>query len=109
MYCYSHNIFYIITNIEMANTQSTNDFTVLSKEIEWDSLVVTYKVWDKEWKKTYPITKDVEKVKTYFTYSDKQFVFSDIRDFVAAWKMVDLKALKDELTESGDSFVEEEL
>ncbi len=90
----------------MANTQTT-DFTVLSKEIEWDSLVVTYKVWDKEWKKTYPIVSDNEKVKQYFTYSDKQFVFSDIKDFVEAWKLIDLKALKDELTEG--TVVEEEL
>lgn len=90
----------------MANTQTT-DFTVLSKEIVDNSLVVTYKVWDKEWKKTYPIVADNEKVKQYFTYSDKQFVFSDIKDFVEAWKLIDLKALKDELTEG--TVVEEEL
>ena len=90
----------------MANTQTT-DFTVLSKEIVDNSLVVTYKVWDKEWKKTYPIVSDNEKVKQYFTYSDKQFVFSDIKDFVEAWKLIDLKALKDELTEG--TVVEEEL
>ena len=88
----------------MANT---NDFTVLSKEIEWETLVVTYKVWDKEWKKIYPIVSDNEKVKIYFIYSDKQFVFSDIKDFVEAGKLIDLKALKDELTEG--AVIEEEL
>lgn len=82
----------------MANTNN-NDFTVLDKVIDWDSIVVTYKVWDKEGKKIYPIVSDIEKVKTYFTYSDKTFVFSDLKDFVEAWKVVDLKALKDELTE----------
>ena len=97
MYCFAYNIFYLLTNIEMANTQS--EFTVLSKEIVDNSIVVTYKVWEKEWKKIYPIISDHEKVKTYFTYSDKTFVFSDLKDFVEAWKVVDLKALKDELTE----------
>ena len=81
----------------MANT--TNEFTVLSKEIVDNSLVIVYKVNEKEWKKIYPIIADVEKVKTYFTYSDKQFVFSDVKDFVEAGKLIDLKALKDELTE----------
>lgn len=89
----------------MANTQ--NEFTVLSKEVVDNSIVVTYKVWDKEWKKIYPIVADTEKVKTYFTYSDKQFVFSDIKDFVEAGKLIDLKALKDELTEWADSEGEE--